>query len=104
VPLRIDLKTGEIYSQEKKVFRFSVRFRNPEIEVSRLATADLTVSIYARWRDFGVSRLFMTYGYQESVSRSPRIEFVGALQQAVAWENRGKSFSGMTEIGQSLRC
>src|SRR4029077_9580960 len=31
VPLRIDLKTGEIYSQEKKVFRFSVRFRNPEI-------------------------------------------------------------------------
>jgi adenylate kinase len=31
VPLRIDLKTGEIYSQEKKVFRFGVRFRNPEI-------------------------------------------------------------------------
>ena len=31
VPLRIDLKTGQIYSQEKKVFRFSVRFRNPEI-------------------------------------------------------------------------
>jgi adenylate kinase len=31
VPLRVDLKTGEIYSQEKKVFRFSVRFRNPEI-------------------------------------------------------------------------
>ena len=31
VPLRIDLKTGEIYSQEKKVFRFSVRFRSPEI-------------------------------------------------------------------------
>ena len=31
VPLRIDLKTGEICSQEKKVFRFSVRFRNPEI-------------------------------------------------------------------------
>src|SRR5580693_6734957 len=31
VPLRVDLKTGEIYSQEKKVFRFSVRFRNPKI-------------------------------------------------------------------------
>jgi adenylate kinase len=31
VPLRVDLKTGEIHSQEKKVFRFSVRFRNPEI-------------------------------------------------------------------------
>jgi adenylate kinase len=31
VPLSIDLKTGEIYSQEKKVFRCSVRFRNPEI-------------------------------------------------------------------------
>jgi adenylate kinase len=31
VPMRIDLKTGEIYSREKKVFRFSVRFRNPEI-------------------------------------------------------------------------
>jgi adenylate kinase len=31
VPLRVNLQTGEIYSQEKKVFRFSVRFRNPEI-------------------------------------------------------------------------
>ena len=31
VPLRIDLQTGQIYSQEKKVFRFSVRFRNAEI-------------------------------------------------------------------------
>jgi adenylate kinase len=31
VPIRIDLQTGEIYSQEKKVYRFSVRFRNPEI-------------------------------------------------------------------------
>ena len=31
VPLRVDLTTGEIYSQEKRVFRFSVRFRNPEI-------------------------------------------------------------------------
>jgi adenylate kinase len=31
VPQRIDLQTGQIYSQEKKVFRFSVRFRNPEI-------------------------------------------------------------------------
>ena len=31
VPLRFNLQTGEIYSQEKKVFRFSVRFRNPEI-------------------------------------------------------------------------
>jgi hypothetical protein len=31
VPVRIDLQTGEIYSQKKKVFRFSVRFRNPEI-------------------------------------------------------------------------
>lgn len=31
VPLRVDLQTGQIYSQEKKVFRFSVRFRNPEI-------------------------------------------------------------------------
>src|SRR6202047_88717 len=36
VPLRIDLKTGEIYSQEKKVFRFSVRFRNPEIRAAGL--------------------------------------------------------------------
>jgi adenylate kinase len=31
VPLHIDLQTGKIYSQEKKVFRFSVRFRNAEI-------------------------------------------------------------------------
>jgi adenylate kinase len=31
VPLRIDLQTGEIYSQEKKVFRFTVRFRSAEI-------------------------------------------------------------------------
>ena len=31
VPLRVDLQTGEICSEEKKVFRFSVRFRNPEI-------------------------------------------------------------------------
>jgi hypothetical protein len=27
-----------------------------------------------------------------SVSRSFRIEFVGALHQAVAWENRGEEF------------
>jgi adenylate kinase len=31
VPLHFDLQTGKIYSQEKKVFRFSVRFRNAEI-------------------------------------------------------------------------
>ena len=31
VPLRFDLQTGEIYSQEKMVFRFSVRFRSAEI-------------------------------------------------------------------------
>ena len=31
VPLRVDLQTGEIRSEEKKVFRFSVRFRKPEI-------------------------------------------------------------------------
>jgi len=31
VPLRVDLQTGEIYSQEKKVFRFSVRFKHAEI-------------------------------------------------------------------------
>ena len=31
VPVRVDLQTGRIYSEEKKVFRFSVRFRNPEI-------------------------------------------------------------------------
>jgi len=31
VPLRVDLRTGEIYSEEKKVFRFNVRFRNAEI-------------------------------------------------------------------------
>ena len=31
VPLRMDLQTGKIYTEEKKVFRFSVRFRNPEI-------------------------------------------------------------------------
>src|ERR1700736_64403 len=31
VPLHIDLQTGKIYSEEKKVFRFNVRFRNAEI-------------------------------------------------------------------------
>ena len=31
VPLRVDLQTGKIYSQEKKVFRFSVLFRSAEI-------------------------------------------------------------------------
>jgi adenylate kinase len=31
VPTHIDLQSGKIYSQEKKVFRFSVRFRNAEI-------------------------------------------------------------------------
>src|SRR6516225_5298417 len=31
VPFRIDLQTGEIYSHDRKVFRFSVRFRNAEI-------------------------------------------------------------------------
>jgi adenylate kinase len=31
VPVRIDLQTGEIYSQEKRVFRFTVRFRSAEI-------------------------------------------------------------------------
>jgi adenylate kinase len=31
VPDHIDLQTGKIYSLEKKVFRFSVRFRNAEI-------------------------------------------------------------------------
>jgi adenylate kinase len=31
VPLRMDLQTAEIYSQEKKVFRFTVRFRSAEI-------------------------------------------------------------------------
>jgi adenylate kinase len=31
VPLRIDLQTGEVYSQEKKVFGFTVRFRSAEI-------------------------------------------------------------------------
>jgi adenylate kinase len=31
VPDHIDLQTGRIYSQEKKVFRFCVRFRNAEI-------------------------------------------------------------------------
>jgi adenylate kinase len=31
VPVHFDLQTGQIYSQEKKVFRFSVRFRNAEI-------------------------------------------------------------------------
>ena len=31
VPLRVDLQTGEVHSEEKKVFRFSVRFRKPEI-------------------------------------------------------------------------
>ena len=33
VPVRADLQTGQIYSEEKKVFRFSVRFRKPEIRV-----------------------------------------------------------------------
>jgi adenylate kinase len=31
VPLRVDLQTGEIYCQEKKVFHFTVRFRSAEI-------------------------------------------------------------------------
>jgi adenylate kinase len=31
VPIRMDLQTGKIYSEEKKVFRFSVRFRSAEI-------------------------------------------------------------------------
>src|SRR5215469_151785 len=31
VPIRMDLETGKIYCQEKKVFRFSVRFRSAEI-------------------------------------------------------------------------
>src|SRR5215831_1470060 len=31
VPIRMDLQTGKIFSQEKKVFRFSVRFRSAEI-------------------------------------------------------------------------
>jgi adenylate kinase len=31
VPDHIDLQTGKIYSQEKKVFRFNVRFRSAEI-------------------------------------------------------------------------
>jgi adenylate kinase len=31
VPIRMDLQTGKIYCQEKKVFRFSVRFRSAEI-------------------------------------------------------------------------
>src|SRR6516162_5250026 len=34
VPMRVDLEKGTIYSQEKKVFRFSVRFRNVEIRGS----------------------------------------------------------------------
>ena len=33
VPFRVDLQTGKICSQEKKVFRFSVRFRSAEIRV-----------------------------------------------------------------------
>jgi adenylate kinase len=31
VPIHMDLRTGKIYSQEKKIFRFTVRFRNAEI-------------------------------------------------------------------------
>ena len=31
VPVRFDLQTGEIHSHDKKVFRFSVRFKNVEI-------------------------------------------------------------------------
>src|ERR1700731_1155323 len=31
VPVRIDLQSGKIFSEEKKVFRFSVRFRSAEI-------------------------------------------------------------------------
>ena len=31
VPLRVDLQTGEIHSEHKKVFRFNVRFKNAEI-------------------------------------------------------------------------
>ena len=31
VPLHIDLQTGKIYSQEKKIFRFSVRFRSAQV-------------------------------------------------------------------------
>ena len=31
VPLRLDLQTGEVHSKEKKILRFCVRFRKPEI-------------------------------------------------------------------------
>jgi adenylate kinase len=31
VPVRIDLQSGKIFSEEKKVFRFSVRFRSAQV-------------------------------------------------------------------------
>jgi adenylate kinase len=31
VPVQIDLKSGKIFSEEKKVFRFNVRFRNAQV-------------------------------------------------------------------------
>ena len=31
VPTHIDLQSGRIYSQEKKVFRFSARFRSAQV-------------------------------------------------------------------------
>ena len=43
VPLGVDLQTGKIYSEEKKVFRFSVRFRNPEIQTSSSRTSGRNV-------------------------------------------------------------
>jgi adenylate kinase len=33
VPVRIDLQSGEIFSEEKKVFRFSVRFKSAQVRV-----------------------------------------------------------------------
>ena len=31
VPKRVDLQSGNIFSEEKKVFRFSVRFRGAQV-------------------------------------------------------------------------
>ncbi len=31
IPYRFDLQTGEVHAQQKKVFRFNVRFKNPQI-------------------------------------------------------------------------
>jgi hypothetical protein len=45
VPLRVDLQTGKIYSEEKKVSPFSVRLKygNPTLRVEKTTKATLLI-------------------------------------------------------------